>query len=85
MPANNLLQEGGVDLSKALTSARVYQGANSQHQLKIPIGSSGFFVRDTATGLRRELGAVVTMALALTECCAEFGHGKVSSSTSKHA
>lgn len=59
-------------------SVPIYLGANVQSgQLDFTNDGKGYTLRNRKTGSYTELGARVTLAMGLTECCARFGHGMV--------
>lgn len=74
-----MVQHKGTYLPSLARHKRIYLGADGQQQqIKLRSGTKeGVYFYNASSQIREDLGAAHYMALAPTECCAEYGHGKV--------
>lgn len=76
--AMSLVPGAADDIAKIDPNERCYEGASREDQLKFRNGGKGWAVLSPKTLNYVHVGAAATIAMGLTECCAEYGRGKVS-------
>lgn len=60
-------------IARADPGEKCYEGASARGQLKFKNGGQGWPDFCFKTGTYKSLGAPPTLAMGLTECCAELG------------